>query len=566
MSALQVGSSGLAAQQAGLQVTGNNIANASTPGYARETAQLTTAPDVNAGNNVAVGGGVVVNGVNRQVSAALQAGLQNANSDNQAAQTLQTVLSQVQSTFGTLNQNDLSAQTNSFFNSFSNLANNPQNSGQRALVIQGGATLAGYIQTLRGNLVGLHNSVQSQYQTLAQQVSGLTQSIAALNGKIGQTQGAGASSNSLQDQRDAALAQLSNIMNIRTVDAGNGQVNVLVGSTPLVQGTQAQAVSVAQTANSLNLPVYQLEITNNQQIITPSSGKLAALAGAGTNTVDGAISTLDTFANALIGVVNTVSSQGQGLTGMTTATATNAVTNANAALNAGTAATGLAFTPVNGAFTLTITNSATGQSVNKQIVVNLSGAGTPTTLNSLAAQLTAAGLNASVNSSGQLTLATAGPGSTFSFSGDTSGTLAALGINTFFTGSNAANIGVNPALSANSNLLATAQNNTPGSNANAVALANGFTAANTLLNGQNLQQFYTTYVGTLATQGQTAQQNATAQAAIYSSVQAQQQSYSGVNMNEEALNLISYQQGFSSAAKYISIVDQMMQTMLAMVQ
>ena len=107
---------------------------------------------------------------------------------------------------------------------------------------------------------------------------------------------------------------------------------------------------------------------------------------------------------------------------------------------------GLSFTPTNGSFSIIVTNSKTGTSTTTNMPVNLLGTGTATTLNSLAAAINnISGLQAQVTG-GKLTISSTGANTTFSFGTDTSGTLAALGINTFFTGSNADNLAVNNAL------------------------------------------------------------------------------------------------------------------------
>ena len=153
---------------------------------------------------------------------------------------------------------------------------------------------------------------------------------------------------------------------------------------------------------------------------------------------------MNSFAGTLANEFNKVYSSGQGLTGYSQTTANNAVTAANVPLNQA----GLAFTPTNGSFNIVVTNSQTGASNTTNIPVSLlgSGNGTATTLNSLAAAINnVSGLQAQVVG-GKLNISSTGASTTFSFSNDTSGTLAALGINTFFTGSNADNIAVNNAV------------------------------------------------------------------------------------------------------------------------
>src|SRR5260221_6585041 len=98
-SALNIGRSALATQQAALQVTGNNIANAGDPNYTRETAQLTPGPDQQMAPGIFIGSGINLTAVQRQIDESLESRVRGANSDNQAASTSQNWLSQVEASF-----------------------------------------------------------------------------------------------------------------------------------------------------------------------------------------------------------------------------------------------------------------------------------------------------------------------------------------------------------------------------------------------------------------------------------------------------------------------------------
>jgi flagellar hook-associated protein 1 len=274
-------------------------------------------------------------------------------------------------------------------------------------------------------------------------------------------------------------------------------------------------------------------------------------------------------AAGLISAVNAIHTQGQGLTGFSTATGTTIVTDPTAALNAGEEATGITFTPKNGAFNFYMKNEQTGEITTKQITVNLSGTGTQTSLRGLASSITSIGggtVTATVNSNGRLVIASSDSNVTFGFGEDTSGALAAVGINTFFTGTDASNIGVNAVLTNDPSMLATGRGNVTGSNGNAQAMALGGSAAAGILKGKSLTEFYGDYIGTLSAQAKNVADDATAQTAIHDTVFAQQQAISGVSMDEEAINLTKYQRAFQGTARFITVVDELMQTVLGLVQ
>jgi flagellar hook-associated protein 1 FlgK len=570
LGALSLGGSSLAAQQTGLQVTGNNLANAGSAGYTRQTVNLLPAGSQRIGNGQFVGTGVAVDSIERQANEAINESLRQATSSQTGAQTLDTLLGRIQTTFGALDDNDLSARLTSFFNGFSTLAGNPTNEAQRSVVVQSGVSLANYLTSLRSQLTNIRSDAQDQAKALVTQADALVKTIANLNGKISQVEGGGSGmANDLRDQRDQALSTLAGIMDIKVVDQGGGNVNVLIGSMPVVEGTTTRGISGEMKADvETGFTNLQVQFADNGDPIAVTGGKLGALIEARDSYLTPAVQTVDSVAAGLISAVNAIHTQGQGLTGFSSVTGTTRVMDSTAALNAGEDTTGLAFTPKNGSFNLYIKNEQTGEITTKQISVNLSGVGTQTSLSSLASSITTAGggnVTGTVNANGRLVIASNDSNVTFGFGEDTSGVLATLGINTFFTGTDATDIGVNSVLTKDSSMLATGRGNVTGSNGNAQALALGGSAAVSILNGKSLTEFYGSYIGTLSAQAKNVSDDATAQKAIYDTIYAQQQAISGVSMDEEAINLTKYQRAFQGTARFITVVDELMQTVLGLV-
>src|SRR4051794_34848310 len=146
---LQVGKSALAVQQAALQVTGNNIANAGNADYTRQVANLSPSRDQQIQPGMFIGTGVDLTGIKRQIDEALNARLRSSVSDSQSADTTQQWLGRVESTFNELSDEDLSTGMSKFFNAWSNLANKPQDIGLRQVVLQNGDAVAGQYNNLR---------------------------------------------------------------------------------------------------------------------------------------------------------------------------------------------------------------------------------------------------------------------------------------------------------------------------------------------------------------------------------------------------------------------------------
>ena len=246
---------------------------------------------------------------------------------------------------------------------------------------------------------------------------------------------------------------------------------------------------------------------------------------------------------------------------MTSVTATNSVSDATAALDSTQA--GLKYTPVNGSFVIHVTQGSSGLDTSTLVKVSLGSSGS-TSLNDLAASLNAiSGVSATVTD-GKLTISSTDPDATISFSQDSSGVLADLGINTFFTGSDASNIAMNQTLTGQPDLLAAAQNGDPDDNSNALALANLENSSVPELGGSSLQQNYQSIINNIGASTANAQTNATATQDVTDTLQSQQSSLSGVSLDEETMNLMQQQQAYQGAARLITTISAMMQTLIAM--
>src|SRR5256714_14196156 len=156
--ALNAATTSLAVQQAAIQVTGNNIANAGNADYTRQTSNLSPSPDQQIRRGVFLGTGVNLDSVSRQIDDALESRLRASVSDNEAADTNHQWLGQIESVFNELGDNDLSSQLSNFFTSWSNLANKPQDLGLRQVVLQNGQSVAKWFHDLRGRLGGLQQA------------------------------------------------------------------------------------------------------------------------------------------------------------------------------------------------------------------------------------------------------------------------------------------------------------------------------------------------------------------------------------------------------------------------
>lgn len=166
---------------------------------------------------------------------------------------------------------------------------------------------------------------------------------------------------------------------------------------------------------------------------------------------------------------------------------------------------------------------------------------------------------------------------TFGMGADSTGLMAALGINTFFSGDNADNLAVNSQMHSNTNLIASGQVNgqhqvNVGDNATATAigkLADKKITISTLwktVNNQSISEYYANLVTTVGADRRLSKTNSEYHSALTDDLAERTASVSGVNMDEEMSNLIKFQHSYTAAAKLITTADQMLQTLLGLKQ
>jgi flagellar hook-associated protein 1 FlgK len=237
-SALAIAMSGLRANQSALSIVSSNIANAQTPGYVAEGI-----------NQVAVqtsdsGASVIVTGVNRQLDQFIQSQLRTETSGGAYADQMASVLTQLQSVYGTPGAaGSLESAFSNFTTALQSLSTTSGTSSSQisaataaqSLVQQLNATTQG-IQTLRSNAEQDLNISVGQANTAMSQIAQLNTRLQGLN----PTDPAAAT---LMDQRDKAIDQLSQLMDIRVSSNGNNQTSIYTTNGVELVGAQASKLS-----------------------------------------------------------------------------------------------------------------------------------------------------------------------------------------------------------------------------------------------------------------------------------------------------------------------------------
>jgi len=562
-SALQIGRSAILSYQGALQTVGNNVSNAGSPDYTRLAPQLDPIPGTTIGNGLQPGAGVALTDIRRYIDDALEGRLRLAIGTTEAASARQTTLGQVESFMDDSTGAGIATRLGAFFKAFDNLQNTPEDSASRDLTISAGSQLADSLSGLRTQFARLGEAVDSQIGDAVKQADDFAAQIAQLNARITTGEaGRKGQTSALRDQRDALLRKLGELFDVTVREQPDGGINVYVGSETLVQGGASRGLK-AVTNSDGEFVRTSVRLADTDQQVEIRGGRLAGLIRSRDEDAYGRVSGLDHLAAALIADVNRIHANGQGLKGFRAVTGSYDVLSPDAVLNS--SATGLPETVQNGSFYITVADDATKTPVAYRIDVNFDQQGGGATLRSLVDDINAQlqGVTASVTSDNRIAFkADTGFSFTFGYDGqqprdDTSGVLAALGVNTFFSGTDAKNIAVNQTLQQDPSLLAAGSVFLPGDGANARRIAALDTATSDRLSGASIPGFYNGIANDVAVTAAAANSDVDAASAVQSSLQAQRENISGVNLDEEAISLVKFQRAFQGAARFVSVVDQM---------
>jgi len=569
--ALQIGRTALTAAQAGLMVTGNNMANAATPSYSRQSVHLVPTQYAEVVPGKYSGTGVAIESIYRQVDEALNGRIQGAMSDSAYYQVLLQAMARVEAVFNELTEEDLSSHLNAFFAAWSSLQNQPQDMASRSVVLQEGKTLAAFIRSLRSQLTSIQDDLDSQLRFQITEANSLIEAIAVLNQQIVAAEsGRPGSAAALRDQRDAMLNDLSELVSFTTKDVEGGSVNLFIGNDPVIQNAQVRNIAYVESQDQNGNWLAQIVFSDNNQTLEISGGKMQGLIAARDDQVGAIISGLDSWTGNFVYEVNRLHTLGSGLEGYTSVTSTFSVDDAGASLADTTdlTGTGLPWPAGNGVFFIDVTDSS-GVTSKYQINVNVDP--NEMSLNDLVAEINSqmpvtAPVTASVDASNRLRI-DAAAGFSFSFSSPedssyASDVLAVLGVNTFFQGSSSFDIDTRSDLTAA--YIAASATGLAGDGSVAGSIAALAETGVTSLSGATFSEEFTTMIGSIAADSRITQDNYTAADVVVQTLQAERQSISGVSIDEEAISMITYQRAFQGAARYISIVDMMLDEILAL--
>ncbi|MEX3691766.1 flagellar hook-associated protein FlgK [Paraburkholderia sp. BR14263] len=662
-----IGLSGLQAAQIGISTTGENISNSTTAGYTVEKPVYQESAGQYTSNGY-LGSGVTTATVQRAYSQYLTTAVNNAQTASSSYTASYNLATQLSNLVGSPTSGIATAITN-FFTGLQNVSNSPSDTAARQTVLSDAQTLATQINAASQQYDAMRQSVNTQLTSAVSQINTYTQQIANLNAQITSASSSGQQPNQLLDQRDQAVANLSQLVGVQVVQGSTGYSVFLGNGQPLVVSSQSYNLGTQPSStNPQELAVTWQGLNGASaasqgapQVLSSAAlqgGTVGGLVSFVSSTLDPAESQLGAIVTSFAAQVNSQNALGLTLSGgaggnlftvgnpLVTASSTNpdTQTTVSATLTNSTQPLTdnykLSYDGTNWNLTDTTTNSLVATQPNGTAPIKIGGfsitpSGTVSAGDSFMIQPTAGALasfsvatsdpaaiaaatpvvvSASTKNAGTATVSQGTVGAGYSTSAlpvtlsyastsTTTGTLSGFPVGskvqvtvagsstptTYTITSNTtpvsydATTGATIAIMDSTGTVTNASftmTGTPSNNdtftvagnksgtqdgRNALAIAN-LTSSTAYTGSTTLTTAYANYVNSIGDTASQLKASNTSQQSLVTQLTSQQQSVQGVNLDEEAANLLQYQQLYQANSKVIQTAASLFQTLLGIFQ
>jgi flagellar hook-associated protein 1 FlgK len=548
---LSTGLSGLIASQRALDTISHNVANVNTEGYSRQHVELSASlPQFTGGGYI--GQGVNVASVARSYDQHIANQLTSSSSAYSETNTFSALAMQVDNIVSS-EATGISTSFKSFFNSVNDVSNDPSSMSARQVMTSEANSLSLQFNRLSSKFGELRTQVNGQMQGSVDEINSFAESIAVLNKKIiAESSHGGVGTqlpNDLLDQRDALVTQISQKISVNVQPQPDGTINLFIGKgQSLVLGASSSKLSLTGSSADPEHKEILLDGQNISKYIT--GGELSGALKFRDEILDPAQQQLGLVAAGFALQFNAVHAAGFDLNG-----------------NAGTDMFSL------GSPTLDVPVVSLPANVG-----SVTATYDPSTLSQLAPsdyELSYDGSAFSLKRLSDNTVTTypGAPPSTLSGPGFTIATGATVAANdkflirpTFSAAKNMSTLVTDPAKIAAAGTTGGPGLPIPGDNTNALSLANLEKQA-TLLGGKaTFNGAYGQMVAKVGTLTHTAKISGAAQEVLLNQAKQARESLAGVNLDEEAANLVKFQQSYQAAAQVISVAHTLFDTLIGAIR
>jgi flagellar hook-associated protein 1 len=566
---LDIGVSALRAAQQMLDTAAHNVANANTPGYSRQRVELLEAPPYTfpafnrSGLPGQIGSGVTVGAITRVRDNFLDLQVQAQTALKSEWDTRQQELAKVEAIFPEPSGSGLGSTISKYWSAWQDVASDPTSTAARTALTEQASTLAMEINRDATQLRMVATGIDSQVSQQITTVNDLARQIASLNGQIQRVTITGDHANDLMDQREQLLEKLSAIVPATTLTQQDGTMTVLVGGTDLVSNVYARQL-VAQTDPSGHInPVW----ADGGAVALPA-GQMKALLAVRDVDLAGYRAQLDALAKGVADATNTLHQRG-----------VDAYGNAGQAIftyNAANVAATLAVNPTVAADPRLVAASASpnapGDGSVAGLIADLTNARSYSA--GIAGTDVVGGMDLTTGSTARLMTVAADTAvaQTYTFSaGATPNSLTLTGADGRFQTVTIADMAVGGQQVVNFDQLGIKLTVSAGAAPKAAAdLVTDFTTSghNTLVAAsmytpsETTTDFYAGLVGKIGTASAQSAEMARNQQLVVDQLATRVQEVSGVSLDEEATDMIRFQHAYQAAARVITTMDEMLNTLI----
>ncbi len=446
-SILDTSKRGIQASESAIDVTANNIANVNTPGYTRRTATFSQLKNGKVKTFGSVSGSSKSEEITRSRNRFIDEQYLNQNHSFSKYSSYANLYSQIEDIFAEPKESGLSNHISELWDSWSDLAANPESQAARIIVSDKAVALEKTFNRINSELIHLKEDIAIGVRGNVDDINSRLKLLQSINIQI-----ASNNSDDLLDQRDRIVSELSDFMEIKTKEGDHGEMTVTTGGQILVSFDTLNMVEV-ETVSQGNTTGLIVKLTNSKTPLDIQSGEIGSLLNINNKMIPDYLTKLDVVAKSIAEEVNAIHYNGYDLNGNTNINFFND---------------------------------------------NINGAG-----------------NFKVN----------------------------------------AVIKGDPSYIASSNMLEESGNAI-------VAQAISDIQLNEVINGNSIGEYYDSLVTDIGTNVQKYNNLRDSQEIIVRTIQNQQDSKSGVSLDEELVNLTQYEQGYQAAAKVVGVVQELVDTIL----
>ncbi len=267
--ALEIAKRSLGAHMLLMDVVSHNIANVNTPGYTRQRGVAqTTYPFGIPGMGYMglpgqIGTGVEVKYIQRLRNAFLDRQFRQENATLGSEEAKEEVYDVIETMLEEPSDVGLGSVLSSYFDAWQELSVTPEDPAIRSMVIERTKNLIDTFHHMADQLISLRGEIDFQIKETVKKINTLASQIADLNGKIEQAKAAGQRPNDLMDKRDYLIDQLSKLVNIRTENLDNGGVSLFIGSMNIVDDRRVNEIAIFK-----NTEINASEVSDLQNATT----------------------------------------------------------------------------------------------------------------------------------------------------------------------------------------------------------------------------------------------------------------------------------------------------------